>query len=59
MLSVFKATIKNCYWCIFTIKPCTDVASNLLVIGLQLDVRIASDGLQQKSQHAEYFTCNP
>ena len=41
------------------LKPCTDVASNLLAIGLQLDFRIAYDGLQQKFQHAEYFTCDP
>ena len=40
-------------------KPCTDIASNLLAIDLQLDVRIACNGLQQKFQHAEYFTCNP
>ena len=41
------------------VKPCTDVASNLRAIALQLDVRIACDGLQQKLQHAEYFTCDP
>ena len=41
------------------LKPSTDVASNLLVIDLQLDVRIACDGLQQKLQHAEYFTGDP
>ena len=40
-------------------KPCTDVASNLLAIELQLDVRIACNGLQQKFPHAEYFTCDP
>ena len=40
-------------------KPCIDVASNLLAIELQLDVRIACNGLQQKFQHAEYFTCDP
>ena len=40
-------------------KPCTDIASNLLAIDLQLDVRIACNGLQQKFQHAEYFTCDP
>ena len=40
-------------------KRCTDVASHLLTIELQLDVRITCDGLQQKFQHAEYFTCNP
>ena len=40
-------------------KPCTDVTSNLLAIELQLDVRIACNGLQQKFQHAEYFTCDP
>ena len=40
-------------------EPCTDVASNLLAIELQLDVRIACNGLQQKFQHAEYFTCEP
>ena len=36
-----------------------DVAGNLLAIGLRLDVRIACNGLQQKFQHAEYFTCDP
>ena len=41
------------------LKPCTDVASNLLAIDLRLNVRIACDGLQQKFQHAEYFTCDP
>ena len=40
-------------------KPCTDVASNLLAIDLRLNVRIAFDDLQQKFQHAEYFTCDP
>ena len=40
-------------------KPCTDVASSLLAIELQLDVRIACNGLQQKFQHAEYFACHP
>ena len=40
------------------LKPCTDVASNLLAIDLRLDVRIACDGLQQKFQHAEYFICD-
>ena len=39
------------------LKPCTDVASNLLVIDLQVDVRMACDGLQQKFQHAGFFTC--
>ena len=41
------------------LKPFTDVASNLVVIDLRLDVRIACDDLQQKFQHAEYFTCDP
>ena len=41
------------------LKPCTDVASNFVVIDLGLDVRIACDDLQQKFQHAEYFTCDP
>ena len=41
------------------LTPCTDVASHLLAIDLRLDVRIACDGLQQKFQHAEYFTCDP
>ena len=40
-------------------KPWTDIASNLLAIELQLDVRIACNGLQQKFQHAEYFACDP
>ena len=35
--------------------PCTDVAGGLLAI----DLRIDCDGLQQKFQHAEYFTCDP
>ena len=38
------------------VKPHTHIARNLLVIELRLDVRIASDDLQQKFQHAEYFT---
>ena len=42
-----------------TVRPCTDVASNSLVIDFLLDVRIACDGLQQKFQHTEYFTCDP
>ena len=37
-------------------KPCTDDASNLLAIDLQLDVRIACNGLQQKFQYAKYIT---
>ena len=40
------------------LKPCIEVASDLVEIGLPLDVRIACDGLQQKFQHAEYFTAN-
>ena len=40
-------------------KPCTYVASNLLAIEIQLDVRITCHGMQQKFQHAEYFTCDP
>ena len=39
------------------LKPCTHVASYLLAIGLRSGVQIACDGLQQKFQHAEYFTC--
>ena len=35
------------------VKPCTDVASNLLAIDLRFNVQIACDGLQQKFQHAE------
>ena len=34
------------------IKPCTDVASNLLVIDLRLDALTACDGLQQEFQDA-------
>ena len=34
-------------------------AQTLQVTYLKLDVRIACNGLQQKFQHAEYFTCNP
>ena len=41
------------------LKPCTDVASNLLVIDLRLDVQIPCDDLQQMFEHAEYFTCDP
>ena len=41
------------------VVACTDIASNLLAIELQLDVRFACNGLQQKFQHAEYFTCDP
>ena len=41
------------------LKPCTDVASNLLVIDLRFDVQIACDGLPQKIEHAGYFTCDP
>ena len=37
------------------VKPCTDVASNLLAIDLRLDVRIACDALKQKFQHAEHL----
>ena len=44
---------------VLSVKPCTDVASNLLAIDLRLDVRIACNGLQLKVQHAEYFTCDP
>ena len=40
-------------------KLCTEVASILPVIDLGLDIRIACDGLQQKFQHVEYFTCDP
>ena len=38
-------------------KPCTNAASNLLAIDLRLN--IACDGLKQKFQHAEHFTCDP
>ena len=41
------------------LKPCTHVASHLFAIHLRLDVRIACNGLQQKFQHAEYFTWHP
>ena len=34
-----------------SVKPCIDVASNLLVVNLQ-------SNLQQKFQHAAYLTCN-
>ena len=40
-------------------KPCTDIASNLLAIELQLDAQIACKGLQQKFQHAEYLHAIP
>ena len=40
------------------VKPCTDVASNLPAIILRSDVLIACNGLQQKFQHAEHFTCD-
>ena len=39
----------------YTVKPLTDVA---LAIDLRLDVQNDCDGLQQKFQYAEYFTCN-
>ena len=48
----------GCAYCA-ELKPCTGVASNLLAIGLRLDVPTACDGLQQKFQHAEYFSCDP
>ena len=38
------------------ITPLTDIAHNLLAIDLQLDIRNNCEGLQQKFQHAEYFT---
>ena len=34
------------------------IARTLPAIGLRLGVRIACDGLQQKFQHAEHFTCD-
>ena len=40
------------------LKPHTDVALNVPVIDVRLDVRIVCYGLQQKFQHAEYFTSN-
>ena len=45
---------------IFVTKAlCTNIASDLLAIDLQLNVQIACDGLQQKFQHAEYSTFDP
>ena len=44
---------------IYWLKSCTDVANNWLVIDLWLDVQIACNGLQQKFQQSEYFTCDP
>ena len=41
------------------LKPCTDVASNLLAIDLRLNIRKAYDGSQQKFQQTQYFTSNP
>ena len=41
------------------IHPRTHVAHNLPAIDLQLDVQNGCDGLQQKFQHAEYFTYDP
>ena len=38
------------------LKPCTDVASNLLAIYLRLGCRIACDCVQQKFQHADFQT---
>ena len=38
-------------------RSCLSHAKSL--IELRLDVRIACDGLQQKFQHAEYFTSDP
>ena len=40
-------------------KPPTHVARNLPAFDLRLDVQIACDGLHQKFQHAEFFTCDP
>ena len=57
--------VHNALWCTelsclkAKVKPCTDIVTNLLAIGLRLDVRIACDGLQQKFQHAEHSTCDP
>ena len=39
-------------------KPLTDVARTLFAVDLRLDVQNDCDGLQQKFQHAEYFTCD-
>ena len=56
----FKPHIPPCVICVLhrqlSLKPLTDVTSNLLAIDFQLDIQIACNGLQQKFQHAEYFT---
>ena len=41
------------------LKPCIDIASNLVVIDLRLDIQIACDGLHQKFQNSEHLTCDP
>ena len=41
------------------LKPWTHVAIGLPEIDFRLDVGITCDGVQQKFQHAEYFTRNP
>ena len=51
--------IYGAMYLVIRVKLCTDVASHLLAIDLRLDVRTACDGLQQKFQHGEYFTCDP
>ena len=51
--------LNSCCSKVALVNPCTDIASNLLVIDLQLDVQIACNGLQQTFQHAEYCTCDP
>ena len=49
----YVSLFKSC-----TLKPMTDIARDLLAIDLRLDVRNYCNGLQQKFQHAEYFTCD-
>ena len=41
-----------------SLKACTHIACDLLVGALRLDFRMSGNDLQQKSQHAEYCTCN-
>ena len=46
-------------FCVMSLKPRAHVSCNLLAIDLRLDVRNDCDGLEQKFQHAEYFTSDP
>ena len=58
-LAVSKSQAKTFINICHRFKLCTHVANNLLAIDLEFDVHMACNGLQQKFQHAEYFTCDP